>query len=148
MASRGVDTPIRIAFGLVHGILLAMIFPLLYIIFPNVVKSYPLATLLLLLPAISYVWGFGLSTFSQYIYCGKIALPQVALVSTFAPAFVILFSFVTYFLPIFRQPVESILPMTADVDMKYALGFSFYLLWAGIYRQNLASGMVQECPPS
>jgi hypothetical protein len=67
-------------------------------------------------------------------------------VSTFAPAFVFVFSLVTYFLPFLRGPVETIIPVSADADMKSALGFSFYLLWAGIYGQNIGSGLLQVCP--
>ena len=92
MAAQGVDTTIRIAFGLVHGLLLAMAFPMFYMIVPNFVKTYPLVVLLVILPIISFVWGFGLSAFSQYIICNNISLPQVAIVSTFAPAFVFGFS--------------------------------------------------------
>lgn len=145
MAS-AVDSTLRVAFGLVHGFLLAMIFPLLYIFVPTLVKSMPLLTLLLAIPALSYVSGFGLNALSQYIYCNKVTVSQVALVSTFAPAFVIGFSLLAWFLPFLRSPVESILPLTADGDMKYAMGFAFYLLWAGIYGQNIAAGMLQACP--
>ena len=144
--TRAVDSTIRVAFSLVHGLLLAMMFPLLYIVFPNYIKAYPLISLLLILPALSYVSGFGLSAFSQYLYCGTVQPSQIALVATFAPVFVVGFSLLSYFLPFLRSPVEEIMPVSADSDMKYALGFSFYLLWAGIYGQNIASGMVQSCP--
>ena len=145
MAS-AVDSTVRVAFGLVHGFLLAMVFPLLYIFVPDYVKSMPLLALLLVIPVLSYVSGFGLNSLSQYIYCNKISVSQVALVSTFAPAFVIAFSLLVYFLPFLRSPVESILPLTADGDMRFAMGFAFYLLWAGIYGQNIAAGMLQACP--
>ena len=145
MAS-AVDSTVRIAFGLVHGFLLAMIFPLCYIFVPDYVKRMPLLTLLAIIPVVSYVSGLGLNALSQYIYCNKVSIPQVALVSTFAPVFVVLFSLVAWFAPVLRSPVESILPLTADVDMRYALGFAFYLLWAGIYGQNIAAGMLQSCP--
>lgn len=141
-----VDSTVRVAFGLVHGFLLAMIFPLLYIFVPNYVKSMPLTFLLVGIPILSYLSGLGLNALSQYIYCNKISISQVALVSTFAPAFVLGFSLLVWFFPFLRSPVESILPLTADVDMKYAMGFSFYLLWAGIYGQNIAAGMLQSCP--
>jgi hypothetical protein len=145
MAS-AVDSTIRISFGLVHGFLLAMIFPLLYIFVPTYVKSTPLLCLLLVIPVVSYVSGLGLNALSQYINCNKVSMSQVALVSTFAPAFVVGFSLLAYLLPFLRSPVEGILPLTADGDMKYAMGFAFYLLWAGIYGQNIASGMLQACP--
>ena len=145
MAS-SVDSTVRIAFGLVHGFLLAMIFPLLYIFVPTLVKSMPLTSLLFVIPIVSYVSGLGLNALSQYLYCNKVSITQVALVSLFAPAFVVLFSTIVWFLPVLRSPVESILPGTADLDMRYAMGFAFYLLWAGIYGQNLASGMLQSCP--
>lgn len=144
MAS-AVDSTVRIAFGLVHGFLLAMIFPLMYIFVPEYVKAMPMASLLLVVPFISYVSGLGLNALSQYIYCNKVNVPQVAMVSTFAPIFVVLFSSLVWLLPFLRSPVESILPLTADVDMRYAMGFAFYLLWAGIYGQNIAAGMLQAC---
>lgn len=144
MAS-AVDSTVRIAFGLVHGFLLAMIFPLMYIFVPDYVKAMPMASLLFIIPIVSYISGLGLNALSQYIYCNKVNMPQVAMVSTFAPAFVFLFSSLAWFLPFLRYPVEGILPLTADVDMRYAMGFAFYLLWAGIYGQNIASGMLQSC---
>jgi hypothetical protein len=144
MAS-AVDSTVRIAFGLVHGFLLAMIFPLLYIFIPDIVKPMPMVALFLAVPFISYVSGLGLNSLSQYIYCNKVNMPQIAMVSSFAPGFVILFASLVWLMPFLRSPVESILPLTADVDMKYAMGFAFYLLWAGIYGQNIASGMLQSC---
>lgn len=140
-----VDSTVRISFGLVHGFLLAMIFPLLFIFVPNLVKQYPLTFLLLGIPILSYLSGLGLNALSQYIYCNKVNFPQVALVSTFAPAFVLVFVALAWGLPVLRSPVESILPTTADADMRYAIGFAFYLLWAGIYGQNIAAGMLQAC---
>lgn len=141
-----VDSTVRIAFGLVHGFLLAMIFPLCYIFIPDYVKQMPMLTLLAIIPLFSYLSGLGLNSLSQYIYCNKVSISQVAMVSTFAPIFVVVFSLLAWFAPFLRSPVESILPLTADVDMKYALGFAFYLLWAGIYGQNIAAGMLQSCP--
>jgi hypothetical protein len=141
-----VDSTVRIAFGLVHGFFLAMIFPLMYIFVPDYVKAMPMISLLMVIPFLSYVSGLALNSLSQYIYCNKVSFPQVAMVSSFAPGFVVLFSSLAWFLPVLRTPVESILPLTADVDMKYAIGFAFYLLWAGIYGQNIAAGMLQACP--
>lgn len=103
-------------------------------------------TLFTIIPVVSYLTGFGLTAFSQYLNCGTISPPQIALVSTFAPAFVIVFSGLVYLLPFLSSPVQEIMPASADADMKYVLGFSFYLLWAGIYGQNVASGMAQSCP--
>lgn len=144
--TRAVDSTIRVAFSLVHGLLLAMVFPLCYILMPNYVKKYPFLTLIVAIPIVSYISGFGLSAFSQYVNCGTVSPGQIALVATFAPAFVVIFSTLAYFLPFIRSPVEEIMPVSADSDMKYALGFSFWLLWAGIYGQNVASGMAQSCP--
>lgn len=144
MAS-SVDSTVRIAFGLVHGFLLAMIFPLLYIFVPDYVKPMPLTALLIVLPLLSYVSGLGLNSLSQYIHCNKVNFPQVASVSIIAPVFVVAFSVLIWFFTFLRSPVESILPLAADSDMKYAMGFSFYLLWAGIYGQNVAAGMLQNC---
>lgn len=146
MAATVVDSTVRISFGLVHGLLLAMLFPLFYVFIPAYVKQNPGLTLFVLLPLISYLWGFGLNSLSQYINCRKISLSQISLVSLLSPLFVVVFSGLAYGLPFLRSPVESILPISADDDMRYALGFSFYLMWAGIYGQNIASGMVQSCP--
>ena len=142
----GVDSTLRISFGIVHGLLLAMAFPLFYVMMPIFTRSYPIIILLCAIPAISYVWGLGLNSLSQYITCRKVSGQQIALASLFGPAFVILFSLIVYFAGFLRSPVESVLPFSTDIDMKYAIGFSFYLLWAGMYGQTVASGMVQSCP--
>ena len=141
-----IDSTIRISFGLVNGIFIAMALPLLYVIAPLFSKQYHLFILLLFLPILSYGISLGLNSFNQYIVCRKIKASQIALVSLLGPAFTFIFSLLAYLLPILRSPVESILPISSDSDMKYALGFSFYLLWAGIYAQNISSGMVQSCP--
>ena len=146
MAATAVDSTVRISFGLVHGLLLAMLFPLFYVFIPSYVKQNPGLSLFVLLPILSYIWGFGLTTLNQYIHCRKISITQVSLASLLSPFFVVVFSALAYMLPFLRSPIESILPLSADTDMRYALGFSFYLMWAGIYGQNIASGMVQSCP--
>lgn len=145
MATTGLDKSIKIAFGFVHGLLLAMAFPIMYMIVPDFTKSHPLLSLLVVIPIISYIWGFGLNIFSQYISCGGVQPNQILLTSLLGPAFVLGFSLLTYFISGLRSPVESILPEKTDANMKYALGFSFYLLWAGIYAQNMSSGMSQSC---
>ena len=146
MATAGVDSTIRVAFGLVHGLVLAMAVPLFFLYAPATMKQMPLLLFFVILPAISYVWGLGLNALSQYIRCQTVSIQQVALVSTVGPGFVLFFSALAYFLPFVRGPVEAVIPASADADMKYALGFAFYLLWAGIYSQNVGSGMVQSCP--
>ena len=146
MATPGVDTTLRISFGIVHGLLLAMAFPLAYVVLPIFTRANPLVVLCCLIPVISYAWGLGLNALSQYITCKAVSGQQIALASLFGPAFVLLFSVIVYFAGFLRAPVESVLPLSADADMKYALGFSFYLLWAGMYAQTISSGMVQSCP--
>ena len=142
----GVDSTLRISFGIVHGLLLATVLPLFYVMLPTFSKANPIIILLCVAPVISYIWGLGLNSLTQYITCGKVSGQQIALASLFGPAFVILFSLLVYFAAFLRSPVESVLPLSTDIDMKYAIGFSFYLLWAGMYGQTVASGMVQSCP--
>ena len=146
MATPGVDTTLRISFGIVHGLLLATSFPLFYVILPMFTHSRNIVVLVFFIPFISYIWGLGLNALSQYITCKTVSAQQIALASLFGPAFVVLFSVIVYFASFLRTPVESVLPLSADADMKYALGFSFYLLWAGMYAQTISSGMVQSCP--
>ena len=123
MATPGVDTTLRISFGIVHGLLLAMAFPLAYVIVPAFTRANPIVILCGLIPLISYLWGLGLNALSQYITCNTVSGQQIALASLFGPAFVVLFSVIVYFAGFLRAPVESVLPLSADTDMKYALGF-------------------------
>lgn len=146
MATPGIDTTLRISFGIVHGLLLAMAFPLFYVVLPMFTHSRNIVVLVFFIPLISYLWGLGLNALSQYITCKTVSGQQIAIASSLGPAFVLLFSTIVYFASFLRSPVESILPLSADGDMKYALGFSFYLFWAGMYAQTISSGMVQSCP--
>jgi len=146
MATPGVDTTLRISFGIVHGLLLAMVLPLSYVVVPLFARLHPLLILCALVPLISYMWGLGLNALTQYITCKAVSGQQIALASLFGPLFALLFVGVAYFAPFLRAPVESVLPLSADADMKYAIGFAFYLLWAGMYAQTVSSGMVQSCP--
>lgn len=144
-SSSSLNSTIQISFGIVHGIFLAIALPLLYVLIPNVSNNFHLIFLFAVLPVLSYFGGMGLNAFSQYISCGKVSPYQVSLVSLICPAFVIGFSALALLIPVIRSPVESILPVSADANMKYALGISFFLLWSGIYGQNLSSGMIQGC---
>ena len=48
MATQGVDTTLRISFGIVHGLLLAMAFPLFYVILPMFTQSRNIIVLVFL----------------------------------------------------------------------------------------------------
>jgi hypothetical protein len=48
-------------------------------------------------------------------------------------------------MPFLESPITTVLPETLTPIYKKALSQGFYVFWAGLYGQLLASGFVQTC---
>jgi hypothetical protein len=143
---KGVNTTLRAIFSLVSGIILAFFVLGFFIIDPTAVENTFRIVIFLILPLFSYLLSLGINTLHQYISCGTISFPSLALASSLTPVFILIVSLLSYFVPFIRSLVETALPATADSNMKRAFGFAFYIFWAGIYSQTISSGLIQSCP--
>jgi hypothetical protein len=146
------DLSVRAAFSLMQGAVVAMAFPILYVMVPDFVRTLPLLTLLLILPAISFATSCFINWFLQYMYCGSISATGIISAGAISPGLVALFGGIVHWLSFFRRPVTDLfeaLPPGSPEDMVFSReiwGYSFYLFWAGVYSQTLASGMMAACP--
>jgi hypothetical protein len=149
-----VDTIVRVTFSFVHGLAVAMVLPIYFMMYPEFSKNYFYVLLFAIVPIFSYIFSLGLNSLTQYISCGTVVLGQIALASIFNPIFVILFGFISYMLPVLRTFVAAVLPeqptdvlkQEGDTTMKMVLSYAFYILWGGIYGQTYSAGFAQSCP--
>lgn len=150
--TKSADTTVRASFALFQGAILAMSFPLLYMIAPAFMLSNQWLSLFLILPILSFFTSTFINWFLQYLYCGSVNVSSIFLAASVSPAFTVGFSLLAYFFPFLRKPVNDLfgeVPPDALEDVKFARdmwGFSFYLFWAGVYSQTVSAGLVATCP--
>lgn len=146
------DTTVRVIFSIVQGALIGMSLPMLYALFPNYVQSMLWAFLFVVIPVLSFLSSIFLNAFLQYIYCGAVSVSAISLAASMSPMFIAIFSLISYFVSFLRTPVTQLfaeLPQDSPEDAKFARelwGYVFYIFWAGLYGQTVASGMISSCP--
>lgn len=142
--SKALDSTLRLVFSLSHGILLVFCIIFIYVIFGET-RMPSLWFLLGVLSVVSFAVGFLLNTITQYMSCGKLNAIQLGSTSAITAGITGAVVLTLYFLPFLESPVLSVLPETLTPIYKKALSQGFYILWAGLYGQLLASGFVQTC---
>lgn len=146
------DLSVRAMFSLVQAALVAMSLPLFYAFLPDSVRNMFPLFLFLIIPIFAFSTSMGLTWFLQYMYCGGVSLANISIGASLSPALVFVFSIFTYFFSFLRTPVTQLLtelPQDSPEDAKFAQnlwGYCFYLFWAGLYGQTLATGIVAACP--
>jgi hypothetical protein len=93
----------------------------------------------------SYGVGLVLNAFTQLITCPSVNGPQIALASLFGPMYVWIALFLVWAISSLEYPVLTILPETLTPLYKKAISRGFYIFWAGMYAQVIASGYTQVC---
>ena len=142
--SRALDSTLRFVFSLTHGVLLLFCMVIIYAIYPGGMFP-PLWVLLMTIPFVSFVIGLLLNALIQYLACSKLNGSQIALDSLFGPALTSFVLFLLWLIPALESPVLTVLPLTLSTIYKKAISGGFYIFWAGIYAQVIASGFVQVC---
>ena len=142
--SKALDSTLRFVFSLTHGVLLLFCMVIIYAIYPGGMFP-PLWLLLMTIPFVSFVIGLLLNALIQYLACSKLNGSQIALDSLFGPALTALVLFLLWLIPALESPVLTVLPITLGTIYKKAISGGFYIFWAGIYAQVIASGFVQVC---
>jgi hypothetical protein len=98
----------------------------------------------LLLPTLGYMTAFGMNTLLQYTTCTSVKVEQIALAS--APVGIaILGGLLITLLPFIRSPITSILTGSTRSIYGGAYAVAFYMFWAGMFGEAIASGMAQSC---
>lgn len=146
------DTTVRAAFALIQGAFLAMSFPLLYFIMPQMVRNMPSLFLFLILPLLSFLTSLLIDWFLQYMYCGSVSVSGITMAAAVSPVTTVILNGLAYLLPFIRGPIAQLLPELPQENPEEALfvrdmwGYAFYLFWAGVYGQTIGSGMIAACP--
>ncbi len=149
--TKSADTTVRAAFALFQGAVVAMAYPLLFMVLPELAVSNSSLFLFLVIPLFGFFTSSFVNWFLQYMFCKSINVGKIFSGAAITPGLLIGFSGLAYWLPFLRKPVDQLLPeLTPDAtpDMRFAhdmWGYSFYLFWAGVYSQTLAAGMVAAC---
>ena len=149
--TKSADTTVRAAFALFQGAVLAMAYPLLFMMIPQIVVSNSLVILLLVVPVFGFLTSSFMNWFLQYMYCSKVNLGNIFAGASITPGLTLGLMGLVYWLPFLRKPVDQMFPDVAPdamPDIRFAhdmWGYSFYLFWAGVYSQTLAAGMVSVC---
>jgi hypothetical protein len=149
--TKSVDLSVRASLALIQGILVAMCLPMFYFVFPAYVQTSPALFLFFIIPMIAFLTSSVINWSLQYLYCSKVQASNILLASSYSPAFVVGFSGLVYLFPFLRLPVSQLFPASPsdtpqDTEITQEIwGYSFYLLWAGLYSQTLALGMVSAC---
>ncbi len=142
--SKALNSTIRLVFSLAHGILLLFCVFLVYIILGEY-QTPSIWFLLSVLTITSFAVGLMLNAIIQYLACSKINGIQLASSSALSAGLTGAVTILLYFLPFLESPVLNVLPETLTSLYKKAISQGFYLFWAGLYGQLLASGFSQAC---
>lgn len=142
--SKALDSTLRLVFSLSHGILLVFSIILIYVVLGD--TRIPSVWFLLgVLGTISFLVGLLLNTITQYLSCGKLNAEQLGVTSSIAAGITGAVIVIISMLPVIESPVMTVLPETLTPIYKKALSQGFYIFWAGLYGQLIASGFVQTC---
>lgn len=98
----------------------------------------------LLLPTLGYTISFGMNALLQYSSCTSVKVGQIALASLPVGIAVITGLLLTL-LPFIRSPITSILTGSTRTLYGGAYAIAFYMFWAGMFGEAIASGMAQSC---
>lgn len=142
--SKALNSTLRLVFSLTHGILLIFCIFLIYVILGE--NSVPSIWFLLgILATTSFFVGFMLNAIIQYLACENLNGIQLASASGISAGITGAVTLLNWFFPIIESPVLNVLPETLTPIYKKAISQGFYIFWAGIYGQLLASGFSQVC---
>lgn len=146
------DITVRASFALIQGAILAMSFPLVYFLLPDIVRAAPALFLFAVFPLLSFLTSLFLNWFLQYMYCGAVSVNGITMASAMSPLNTVILMGVTYIMPFLKNPVLQLLPELPQGSPEDAVfareiwGYSFYLFWAGVYGQTIGSSMIAACP--
>jgi len=98
----------------------------------------------LLLPTLGYGIALGLNSLLQYTTCSSVKAGQIALASV--PILIAVYiGLLVTLVPFIRSPIETILGGSTRAVYGGAFAVAFYMFWAGMFGEAIASGMAQSC---
>lgn len=138
---------ITTAFSFINGIALATITSFIGLYVQNSIGvSFPVLAWTII-PVAAFAVALGLNSIVQLLTCSSVNIKQVAMNSVFSTIFVALFLLISL-IPVFRGPVEGILPNDLSSQMRMIAAYSFFMFWAGMFGEGLGAGFAQSCSKS
>jgi hypothetical protein len=96
------------------------------------------------LPMIAFGIALGMNAILQYTSCQSIQLFQLLKASSTVLIAVLIALMVTM-AGIVRAPIESAVPLAYKLKYAGTFAIAFYMFWAGMFGEALASGFAQVC---
>jgi hypothetical protein len=96
------------------------------------------------LPIIGYGISIGLNSIFQLSKCGKVNMIQLATGNIVVPLAILAFLGLTM-LSIVRSPIDSALTPQIRYTYGKIIPIAFYMFWAGMFGEAVASGFAQSC---
>jgi hypothetical protein len=98
----------------------------------------------LALPLIAYGFSLGINSTINYITCKKLNISQVSYSSLFVPFSVLLFLLLSN-IGFLQSPILAAVPQYYHAKYGYIFILAFYMFWAAMFGEALASGFAQGC---
>ncbi len=98
----------------------------------------------LLLPTLGYGLALAFNSLLQYTTCTTVKIEQIAIASVPILLAIGAGLLLTLF-PFIRSPIESIFSGSTKLVYGGAFAIGFYMFWAGMFGEAIASGMAQSC---
>ena len=96
------------------------------------------------LPTLGYGITLGFNSFIQRVSCGSVNISQIAMGCLPIPIAIIFFLLLSL-MSFVRNPVEKALPLIMRENYGGIFAIAFYMFWAGMFGESLASGFAQNC---
>jgi hypothetical protein len=97
-----------------------------------------------MLPLLSFGFAIGVNSTINYINCKKVNISQISYSSISVLLSVLLFLLLST-IGFFQSPILSAMPQYLHQKYGYLLVLAFYMFWAGMFGEAIASGFAQSC---
>ena len=98
----------------------------------------------LMLPLLSFGFAIGVNSVINYILCKKVNISQISFSSIFVLLSVLVFIGISG-IGFLQSPILSAVPQYLQQRYGYLLVLAFYMFWAGMFGEAIASGFAQGC---
>lgn len=98
----------------------------------------------LILPLLSLGFAIGVNSTINYILCKKVNISQISFSSIFVLLSVLFFIGISG-IGFLQTPILSAVPQYLQQRYGYLLVLAFYMFWAGMFGEAIASGFAQGC---
>ena len=98
----------------------------------------------IVLPTVGYLITIGFNAFIQSTVCKSINIKQIAMGSLSVPITILIFLLLSL-VPFIRSPIEEAVPYKLRDKYSVLFAIAFYMFWAGMFGESVASGFSMSC---